>query len=101
MSEMKCAKTPLKGWKELPEGGTITEPGSSVLFDASAWRTSIPIIDREKCTKCGMCWIFCPEAAIKVNPDGGYEVEYMYCKGCGICEKACAVKAIKMEEEKK
>jgi pyruvate ferredoxin oxidoreductase delta subunit len=48
-----------------------------------------------------MCWIFCPEAAIKVNPDGSYEVEYMYCKGCGICEKACAVKAIKMEEEKR
>lgn len=98
---MKCAKAPLKGWKDIPEGGTIVESGSSILFDVSAWRTSRPVFDHSKCTKCGMCWLSCPDAAIKANADGRYDVEMMYCKGCGICEKVCAVKAIKMEKEDK
>jgi Pyruvate/2-oxoacid:ferredoxin oxidoreductase delta subunit len=34
---------------------------------------------------CGLCWIYCPEAAIKVNNDGSYDIDLAYCKGCGIC----------------
>ncbi|MCQ5363174.1 MAG: 4Fe-4S binding protein [Candidatus Methanomethylicia archaeon] len=89
----------LKGWKEIPIGGTIVEPGSSVEFDVSSWRTFRPVFDKKKCTKCGMCWIFCPEGAIKINDDGTYDVNLSYCKGCGICQKACAVKAITMVKE--
>jgi pyruvate ferredoxin oxidoreductase delta subunit len=89
----------LKGWKEIPEGGTIKEPGSSVAFDVKSWRTFRPVVDRSKCTKCGMCWIYCPEGAIKFNEDGSYEVDLNFCKGCGICSRACAVKAITMKKE--
>lgn len=95
------SKQKLKGWKEIPEGGTIAEPGSSVGFDVQAWRTFHPVMDKSKCTKCGMCWVFCPEAAIKCNPDGTYEVDLTYCKGCGICNRACAVKAITMVKEER
>lgn len=91
--------TKLKGWKEIPIGGTIVEPGSSVEFDVSSWRTFRPILDKKKCTKCGMCWVYCPEGAIKINEDGTYEVDLSFCKGCGICQKACAVKAITMVKE--
>lgn len=90
------SKQRMKGWKEIPKGGTVTEPGSSVSFDVQAWRTFHPVMDKSKCTKCGMCWIFCPEAAIKYNADGSYEIDLTYCKGCGICNRACAVKAISM-----
>jgi pyruvate ferredoxin oxidoreductase delta subunit len=89
----------LKGWKEIPVGGMVTEPGSSVKFDVRAWRTFRPLIDQTKCTKCGMCWIYCPEAAIRIKEDGRYEVDLSYCKGCGICERACAPKAITMVKE--
>lgn len=95
---MKCARPKLKGWKEIPEGGTIVEPGSSIQFDVSAWRVSRPVIDQAKCTKCGLCWIFCPDSAIEFK-DGKYEPNMLYCKGCGICQKACAPKAISMSKE--
>ena len=44
----------LKHWKEIPIGGMVIEPGSSVEFDVSAWRTFRPVIDKNKCTKCGL-----------------------------------------------
>ncbi len=89
----------IKGWKEIPIGGMIIEPGSSVEFDVSKWRAFRPVFDKKKCTKCGMCWIYCPEGAIKIHDDGTYDVGLSFCKGCGICEKACAVKAIVMVKE--
>jgi pyruvate ferredoxin oxidoreductase delta subunit len=95
------SKQKLKSWKEIAEGGTIKEPGSSVNFDVQAWRTFRPIKDKTKCTKCGMCWILCPDAAIKYNADGSYDIDLIYCKGCGICNHACAVKAITMEKEER
>lgn len=93
------SKRRLKGWKEIPMGGMVTEPGSSVEFDVSAWRTFKPVIDQSKCTKCGLCWIYCPEAAIVIKEDGRYEVDLTFCKGCGICERACAPRAITMVKE--
>ncbi|MGQ9760091.1 MAG: 4Fe-4S binding protein [Candidatus Methanomethylicaceae archaeon] len=89
----------LKGWKEIPIGGMISEPGSSVEFDVSQWRTFRPVLDKKKCTRCGLCWIYCPEGAIKINDDGSYEVNLSYCKGCGICHRICAVKAMSMVKE--
>jgi pyruvate ferredoxin oxidoreductase delta subunit len=93
------SKKRLKGWKEIPVGGMVTEPGSSVQFDVRAWRTCKPVIDQSKCTKCGLCWIYCPEAAIIIKEDGRYEVDLTFCKGCGICERTCAPKAITMVKE--
>lgn len=93
------SKKRLKGWKEIPVGGMVTEPGSSVQFDVRAWRTCKPVIDQSKCTKCWLCWIYCPEAAIIIKEDGRYEVDLTFCKGCGICERTCAPKAITMVKE--
>jgi pyruvate ferredoxin oxidoreductase delta subunit len=46
-----------------------------------------------------LCWIYCPEPAIRKRDDGKIEFDYDYCKGCGICSVECPTKAIKMEEE--
>jgi Pyruvate/2-oxoacid:ferredoxin oxidoreductase delta subunit len=35
----------------------------------------------------------------KINDDGTYDVDLSFCKGCGICHKACALKAIAMVKE--
>jgi len=34
-----------------------------------------------------------------VNPEGMYEIDLKYCKGCGICAEECARKAIRMVDE--
>ena len=52
----------------------------------------------QACTACAVCALFCPEGAISRN-DGSMEIDYLYCKGCGICEVVCPVRnAIGMEE---
>jgi len=63
------------------------------------WRTERPVIDRGRCIKCLLCWLYCPEGAVIRGEDDGVEVDYDYCKGCGICANECPVKAISMVEE--
>jgi len=60
-------------------------------------RTHIPIVDREKCNKCKICRVLCPDLAITLNgKKGQIEIDYNYCKGCGICVAFCPKEAIKM-----
>ncbi|HAA83498.1 MAG TPA: pyruvate ferredoxin oxidoreductase, partial [Thermodesulfobacterium commune] len=45
----------LMGWKELAPGMYILEPGNSKKFKTGDWRAFRPVLDKEKCIKCGMC----------------------------------------------
>jgi len=91
------------GWREIPIGGLILEPGSTVKVRTGDWRTFRPIIDHDKCIKCLMCWIYCPDASIIIVGSGDtverVEIDYDHCKGCGICERVCPRKAISMVPE--
>ncbi|HDI74458.1 MAG: ferredoxin [Thermoprotei archaeon] len=77
----------------------ISYPGEGSAGATGSWRVFKPIIDREKCRKCLLCWLYCPEAAIRVSEENYPEIIYEYCKGCGICANECPVKAISMVEE--
>lgn len=88
-----------KGWREIPHGGVITEPGNAESYHTGGWRTFRPVRNESKCTSCLICWIFCPDSSIKVR-DGkviGFDLEH--CKGCGICANECPVKCIQMKNE--
>ena len=62
-----------------------------------SWSLERPVL-LEACNVCGLCALFCPEGAMR-REDGTMEIDYLYCKGCGICEDVCPVKnAIAMEE---
>ncbi len=89
----------IKSWKEIPIGGLITTPASSLEYPTGNWRALKPVLDQEKCIKCLLCWFFCPEPAIKRHKDDSVEINYDYCKGCGICANECPVKAITMVPE--
>jgi len=77
----------------------LRAPVPSSETKTGTWRTFRPVIDLHKCTKCNICWKFCPDVAIVLDADGWPVVDYEHCKGCGICEVECSPKAITMEKE--
>jgi len=69
----------------------------SRINHTGSWSVERPVI-LEACNVCGLCALFCPEGAMR-REDGTMEIDYLYCKGCGICEDVCPVRnAIAMEE---
>ena len=87
--------TQKKGWKEIPLGGVCWI--SSTEYKTGDWRSYKPVWNTEKCTRCILCHMYCPEGAIKLAPNYEPEVELAHCKGCGICAKECPMKAITMK----
>ncbi len=52
------------------------------------------------CTMCDNCYVYCPDVAIRQKDDGmGYDIDFDYCKGCGICFKECPRSAMILEDE--
>jgi len=90
-------------WWELPEG--IMVPGvpygqRNPQFKRWTNRTVRPVVDFDKCIKCTLCWIECPDGAFDISKDGYYPVNYEYCSGCGICSRVCPIKGcIEMVDE--
>ncbi len=81
-----------------------SEPGPGDGGRTGSWRVLRPVLDLEKCTPakknkkaCFLCWLYCPDGVITktVCP----EIDYEYCKGCGICAEECPAGAISMVEE--
>ena len=84
-----------KGWKDVPIAGVSWIP--STEYTTGDWRTYQPVLDTEKCIKCLMCFIFCPDEAIEWNSKTEeVKFNYDFCKGCGICANECPTNAIEM-----
>ncbi|EKD58817.1 MAG: pyruvate synthase delta chain [uncultured bacterium] len=84
------------------------------------WRYMKPVVDAAKCIGCKTCVPHCPEAVMEMRvrnaeeipclPAGReisnkigkekelVEVDFEYCKGCGVCAQVCPVKAINMKK---
>lgn len=72
---------------------------AGVLIDVnSGWRTFRPVFHMDKCIKCQMCWLICPDGVIGREEDG-FSIDYDYCKGCGLCAYECPKGAIEMVKE--
>lgn len=78
----------------------ISHPAPAASGKTGSWRTHRPVINKEKCIKCLLCWLYCPEGTIVRLEDNSVEVDYEYCKGCGVCVEECPVKAIEMVIER-
>ncbi len=89
----------LKGWKELPIRGLILNPIQSVDYEMGSWTGLYPIIDLDRCSHCMLCWLFCPDASIRVEDSKVIGIDLKYCKGCGICATQCPHQLITMVKE--
>ncbi len=76
----------------------VYPPGWSVVNKTGTWRSMKPVIDQDRCTRCGLCWIYCPDGAV-IKKEDRFEINYDYCKGCGICMEECKRRAIEMVRE--
>ncbi|MGV8151428.1 MAG: 4Fe-4S dicluster-binding protein [Candidatus Woesearchaeota archaeon] len=98
----------LKNKNEISIGARAVG-GSSQDFDTGTWRAMRPIIDKDKCINCMLCYIYCPDNALTILKEGKdgnpilTGVDLKHCKGCSICSQVCPVHCIKMisEEEAK
>ncbi len=82
---------------KITTGAVVEEPGSTVSNKTGGWRTFKPVRDDKVCIKCGICWVHCPDNAIKKD----FDADLDFCKGCGICAQVCPKKCIKMVKEEK
>lgn len=83
-------------WQELEVGCVITEPGNAREYKTGDWRSQHPEWDRERCIKCGVCYLVCPDAAIVEGEHNFFYMDPDYCKGCGICARECVTGCITM-----
>lgn len=68
------------------------------IINTGDWRSLRPVIASGRCQCCGQCWLVCPTGCITAN-GFGFEIDYLYCKGCGLCAQECGFDAIHMERE--
>jgi pyruvate ferredoxin oxidoreductase delta subunit len=93
----------LPAWQEFREAATVSavprrsSPGPqgqarNPNFARGTSRTERPVIRFDRCTKCTLCWLECPDGAFDPTSDGLYDVDLAYCSGCGKCAEVCPVK---------
>ena len=95
-------KPKLRKWQEpnrvsnYPIGSTCK---SDHLTSINAgWRTFKPVINFDKCVNCMRCFLVCPDGVIDKSEEK-LQIDYDYCKGCGVCAYECKLDAIVMEKE--
>lgn len=99
----------LKGWNDFEIGSVLfpfsEKDGYGALskhqedrkytenssFSASSahWRVDKPVFNGEHCISCMNCWLYCPDSSIMVRDEKVSSIDYVHCKGCGVCSSVC------------
>lgn len=87
-----------QGWRSLAKGAVSIK--SSKYYKTGDWGIEKPDFDLNRCTKCNLCYYFCPDGSISFGDDGYPTVNMFHCKGCGICAFECPSKSITMKSNK-
>ena len=78
---------------------SILAPGNAEARQTGAWRVERPEIDYDSCTRCGLCFVHCPDGAIALDEQGYPVIDYDHCKGCLICLEQCPRHSIRSTKE--
>jgi pyruvate ferredoxin oxidoreductase gamma subunit len=106
LASAKIASAAAPSWQAVPylgtaqfAGPTIRHRGSAALRATGTWRIERPEIDLAKCKRCFLCYLYCPEAAMRLDAENFPHVDYEHCKGCMICYEECPTDAISRKLE--
>jgi 2-oxoacid:acceptor oxidoreductase delta subunit (pyruvate/2-ketoisovalerate family) len=76
------------------------EEVTSTLTEESAVKEAERCFSCGTCNECENCYVFCPDASvIKTGETFLHQMDYDFCKGCGICLSECPRGAISFKEE--
>lgn len=78
---------------------SVLAPGNAEARLTGAWRVERPVVDADACTRCGLCFVRCPDGAISLDEHGFPVIDYDHCKGCMICREVCPIQGIRTERE--
>ncbi len=100
MDYFEISKRAVEGKYPLPDRIKGFREGISTLTEESALREAERCFNCGTCNECENCYTFCPDASIlKGAKQLSHEVDYDFCKGCGICFTECPRRAISLQEE--
>ena len=86
----------LRPWSELNPGGAV-RPDEAEHARTGSWRTGLkPEVDFSGCVNCLLCWLYCPDSAIRLDGTTFVGFDYEVCKGCELCQAVCPAGAIRM-----
>ena len=60
---------------------------------------SVPEWEKDRCIRCGICYVYCPTGSVVRLEDGFFEADKKTCSSCGICHRECWLGVISMVEE--
>lgn len=80
---------------------SIYAVGNSPERKTGSWRQFRPVLHPELCTRCWICFVRCPEAAISLDANDYPVVDYDECKGCLLCVHECPTHAFTAEKEER
>jgi len=78
---------------------SVLHAGNAAMRHTGSWRVERPVVDRDICTRCGLCFVECPDGAVSLDEEGYPVIDYDHCKGCMICRQVCPVVAIETKKE--
>jgi len=78
---------------------SIYASANSPARRTGSWRQFRPVLEPDKCNRCWLCFVWCPEAAITLDENEFPKVDYDVCKGCLLCAHECPTMAFRVERE--
>ncbi|MFX1283937.1 MAG: 4Fe-4S binding protein [Promethearchaeota archaeon] len=100
----KTQKQPKKPTEKSKRYKRLYGPVATIFSfsNTGSLRLVKPLVDFSRCTKCRICEKYCPSNVIEIKPNSErcVEIDWFFCKGCGICANVCRIGCIEMVEEK-
>jgi pyruvate ferredoxin oxidoreductase gamma subunit len=78
---------------------SIYARGNTPARHTGSWRQFRPVLELDRCNRCWLCFVWCPDGAIGLEADDTPVVDYDVCKGCLVCAHECPTHAFRIERE--